>query len=261
MIVKFTIQRDGTITRARSSKRPAATPTLDIAALRAVLSHADSCRRCRPAFPNPTLDRSPQFSIPTMTQHPSRHLRRSFAAGSPSSRCRRGRSGAAAAAAQPPPAAPQQPSEISTDDQRRRRRAAAARRARLHRALAATPRPIAIAKTIGQVLWDDLNFEREFALIPRDIYATIPAATSLRRRAVRSLARAERRRRRRRHGAEDGDRRPRRGAAVQRARPRQAAFAQGVRRLGGEPAAATRTRSPTKSTSSSARCAAWRAPS
>ncbi len=34
----------------------------------------------------------------------------------------------------------------------------------------------AIAKTIGQVLWDDLNFEREFALIPRDVYATIPAA-------------------------------------------------------------------------------------
>jgi TolB protein len=36
----------------------------------------------------------------------------------------------------------------------------------------------AIAKAIGQVLWDDLNFEREFALIPRDTYATIPAATS-----------------------------------------------------------------------------------
>ena len=29
----------------------------------------------------------------------------------------------------------------------------------------------AIAKTIGQVLWDDLNFEREFAFIPRDVYA------------------------------------------------------------------------------------------
>ena len=35
------------------------------------------------------------------------------------------------------------------------------------------------AKTIGRVLWDDLNFEREFALIPRDTYASIPAATSL----------------------------------------------------------------------------------
>ena len=28
------------------------------------------------------------------------------------------------------------------------------------------------------MLWDDLNFEREFAFIPRDVYASIPAATS-----------------------------------------------------------------------------------
>jgi TolB protein len=35
------------------------------------------------------------------------------------------------------------------------------------------------AKKIGQVLYDDLNFEHEFALIPRDTYATIPAATSI----------------------------------------------------------------------------------
>jgi TolB protein len=37
----------------------------------------------------------------------------------------------------------------------------------------------AIARTIGQVLWNDINFEQEFAMIPRDTYATIPAATSL----------------------------------------------------------------------------------
>jgi TolB protein len=35
------------------------------------------------------------------------------------------------------------------------------------------------AKTIGRVLWEDLNFEREFALIPRDVYSTIPPATSM----------------------------------------------------------------------------------
>ena len=35
------------------------------------------------------------------------------------------------------------------------------------------------ARTIGRVLWDDLNFEREFALIPRDTYASIPPATSM----------------------------------------------------------------------------------
>jgi TolB protein len=35
------------------------------------------------------------------------------------------------------------------------------------------------AKTVAQVLWNDLNFEREFGLIPRDTYATIPPATSM----------------------------------------------------------------------------------
>ncbi len=33
-----------------------------------------------------------------------------------------------------------------------------------------------VAATMGQVLWDDLAFEREFYLIPRDTYATIRAA-------------------------------------------------------------------------------------
>jgi TolB protein len=37
----------------------------------------------------------------------------------------------------------------------------------------------AVAKTIGEVLWDDLNFEREFYMIPRDTYASIPKAQSL----------------------------------------------------------------------------------
>ena len=37
----------------------------------------------------------------------------------------------------------------------------------------------AIAKTMGRVLWEDIDFEREFALIPRDTYASIPAAKSL----------------------------------------------------------------------------------
>lgn len=41
------------------------------------------------------------------------------------------------------------------------------------------PEIVAAAKTIGEVLWADLNFEREFYLIPRDTYKTIPAATSI----------------------------------------------------------------------------------
>lgn len=42
--------------------------------------------------------------------------------------------------------------------------------------VASGPDAAEIAKTLGQVLWDDLAFEREFYLIPRDTYATIPAA-------------------------------------------------------------------------------------
>jgi len=38
---------------------------------------------------------------------------------------------------------------------------------------------VAAARTIGQVLFDDLDFEHEFALIPRDTYQSIPAARSL----------------------------------------------------------------------------------
>ena len=35
-----------------------------------------------------------------------------------------------------------------------------------------------MGRTVGQVLWDDLNFEREFYMVPRDTYATIPIARS-----------------------------------------------------------------------------------
>lgn len=35
------------------------------------------------------------------------------------------------------------------------------------------------AKVIGQVLWDDMDFEREFYMIPRDTYKSIPPATSI----------------------------------------------------------------------------------
>jgi TolB protein len=42
--------------------------------------------------------------------------------------------------------------------------------------VALSPEAAELAKTIGPVLWDDLNFESEFYLIPRDTYATIPAA-------------------------------------------------------------------------------------
>ena len=45
-------------------------------------------------------------------------------------------------------------------------------------ALSADAETATIAKMIAQVLFDDLAFEREFALIPRDTYSTIAAAKS-----------------------------------------------------------------------------------
>ena len=44
--------------------------------------------------------------------------------------------------------------------------------------LGGDPDTVAAAKLLGQVLWDDLNFEREFYLISRDTYRTIPRPTS-----------------------------------------------------------------------------------
>jgi TolB protein len=80
---------------------------------------------------------------------------------------------------QPPPVPPQQPTEIGATI--RIGDAGAAPRLAVPDFIALTPdaETVAVAKTIGQTLWDDFNFEREFALIPRDTYATIPAATSL----------------------------------------------------------------------------------
>jgi TolB protein len=77
----------------------------------------------------------------------------------------------------PPPPTPQQPSEIETTIAGE---GGAAPRLAVPDFIALTSdaETAAIAKTIGQVLWDDLNFEREFAFIPRDTYATIPRATS-----------------------------------------------------------------------------------
>jgi TolB protein len=46
-------------------------------------------------------------------------------------------------------------------------------------ALSPEPETAAAAKLIGQVLWDDLDFEREYDMVPRDTYASIPAARSI----------------------------------------------------------------------------------
>lgn len=75
---------------------------------------------------------------------------------------------------QPPPV-PQQPSEIelviSGDPGTPPRYA-------VPDFVALTPEAADVAKILGQVLWNDLNFEREFYMIPRDTYATVPVARS-----------------------------------------------------------------------------------
>ena len=65
-----------------------------------------------------------------------------------------------------------------TEHHRRARGPTEIRRSGFHRALA-RPETAAGAKTIASVLWEDLGFEREFYLIPRDTYASIPPARSL----------------------------------------------------------------------------------
>src|SRR5947208_3039000 len=81
------------------------------------------------------------------------------------------------ARAQQPPA-PQQPGDITTVITSE---SGAAPRLAVPEFIALTrdAETQAIARTITQTLFDDLAFEREFALVPRDIYATIPAATTL----------------------------------------------------------------------------------
>jgi len=77
---------------------------------------------------------------------------------------------------QQPPPPPQQPTEVSTTISSGSPGAPPRFAVPDFIALSPDAETQAIAKTIGQVLWDDLNFEREFALIPRDTYSTIPAA-------------------------------------------------------------------------------------
>ena len=85
--------------------------------------------------------------------------------------------GAGSRAQQPPAPTPQQPNEIGATitggD-------GVAPRLAVPDFIAVTKdaETVAVAKTIGQVLWDDLNYEREFTFIPRDVYNSIPAATS-----------------------------------------------------------------------------------
>lgn len=77
-----------------------------------------------------------------------------------------------------PPPQPQQPSEIGItlrDDGSTPPRMAVPD----FIALGSDQETQEVAKVIGSVLWDDLDFEREFYMVPRDTYKSIPVATSL----------------------------------------------------------------------------------
>jgi TolB protein len=80
---------------------------------------------------------------------------------------------------QPPTAAPQQPSEVTTTISSGEVGTPPRFAVPDFIALSKDSETVDAAKTIARVLLDDLSFEHEFALIPRDVYATIPAATSM----------------------------------------------------------------------------------
>ena len=82
-------------------------------------------------------------------------------------------------AQQPATPAAQQPSEISTTISSDVAGTAPRFAVPGFIALSRNAETVDTAQTIGRVLWNNLNFEREFLLIPKDVQATIPAATSL----------------------------------------------------------------------------------
>ena len=82
-------------------------------------------------------------------------------------------------------------------------------------ALTPDPETVAAAKLMAEVLFNDLAFEREFDLIPRDTYRTIPPAPVGHRHCLRPVARARRGRRGGGHRPTDGQHVSRGDASVQ----------------------------------------------
>jgi len=78
--------------------------------------------------------------------------------------------------AQQTPATPQQPDSVATTISRE---SGSAPHYAVPYFVAVTPGAAPIAQMLAQVLWDDLNFEREFDMIPRDVYKSIPIARSV----------------------------------------------------------------------------------
>lgn len=84
--------------------------------------------------------------------------------------------GVTAAARQQPagaPAAPQQPSEVAL---RITGEGGGIPQYAVPDFIALNPEAAEVAKALGPILWADLAFEREFSMIPRDIYSSVPVA-------------------------------------------------------------------------------------
>ena len=161
---------------------------------------------------------------------------------------------------QPPSRCRSSPSEVSCAISGDPGAAAADRRARFHRPRRRRETADDGQARSAQVLLDDLAFEREFEMIPRDTYASIPAAPVVRRRAVRSLARARRRRRGDRHRDPHRQHHPGRDAAVRRPHAPAGAGPR-IQRLGRQPAPLRPHHGRRDPPDAERSCAAWRAPS
>ena len=168
-IIKFTIRRDGMLTNVELEKS-SGQALLDLEARRAV-SRRCSCRRCR-AVPGQLADGPPHIRLPAlMTYLLARSVAVTLACGV-----------AIALSAQQPPATPP-PSAAKRREPGDSQRGDPGLPPKLavpaFIALTNDAETQAAAKIVGEVLWDDLKFEREFYLIPRDTYRTIPQPASL----------------------------------------------------------------------------------
>ena len=186
-LIRFTIKRDGSITDATIFK-PSGTTTLDTAALRAVAGDPDAAAAAR-RLSESDADHAPEFRIPMTKSILPGALAIALLAAWPH----------AQQPTQPP--APQQPTELEATHHRRRRRRAAPRRPRLHRAVdrrrdrrdREDDRPGAVGRS---------ELRARVRVHPARHLRARSRGHVVHRRAVRPLARAERRRPDHRHGAE-----------------------------------------------------------
>ena len=191
--VKFTIARDGKLI-----ERAGGEAEQHSAARSGVAACGRQHRRAAAAaarIHREHADRSSRFRISPLKRHMRPLIIAIFAA-----------SAALVLAAQDSAAAGRSAAPVRRHQHHDQRRAGAAAeicRCRISLRSPTMPRPSPRQRRSGEVLWDDLNFEREFYLIPRDTYRTHPAGDVDRPGAARPVEAARRGRARHRHGAED----------------------------------------------------------